>query len=194
MRRASLILLALLSSLFLFGVTPASASAATCTTTTFADGQPGPVIEQVECTCTLGSSSAPGIFEGRCTFTDGRTQTCRSTNLKDWVCEPQDFDALAPVISPAAQSSLVPGEVLHWRVTARRDPLKPASLRMDYGDGTSELRSIPQGTGDITLSFAHALVLKPFPDRDVVAQPFIQTATIDNGGIPGLSLTMHACA
>jgi hypothetical protein len=43
----------------------------------------------------------------------------------------------------------------HYSVSVSMDPARVTTMRMSYGDGTSETVAVPQGTGRTTVFFAH---------------------------------------
>ena len=59
----------------------------------------------------------------------------------------------APSPTPAAQATT--GCQASWRVTAPESASQPTTLSVSYGDGSSETRAIPQGSGFVTFSFSH---------------------------------------
>ncbi|HVE46664.1 MAG TPA: right-handed parallel beta-helix repeat-containing protein [Acidimicrobiales bacterium] len=56
------------------------------------------------------------------------------------------------VITPPAQTT---SSSASWTVKAGQDTTRTTTLKMEYGDGASETRSIPQGSSTSTFTFSH---------------------------------------
>lgn len=73
----------------------------------------------------------------------------------------------------------------NWSVEVLRDPTRSITVRMDFGDGSSDTRTVTQGTGLITVYFYHFFPL------ETVGQTLTQTATIVERGAGDQSTTYH---
>jgi uncharacterized membrane protein YphA (DoxX/SURF4 family) len=77
-----------------------------------------------------------------------------------------------------------------WTVRAPMDPVRPTTLRMEYGDGASETVAVPQGTGRATFSFAHQFK-PPSPPYYVPPKVEVQRASIVETGEFASAVFVH---
>lgn len=103
-------------------------------------------------------ASAAGLFASA-TFSDGTTVISQYMHEE----KPHEFTCPGyvlgpppppPTLSPSAQVTNSSGAA-SWSVKAQRSSWRSTTLRFDFGDGTEETRTIPQGSGDATFVFNH---------------------------------------
>lgn len=63
-------------------------------------------------------------------------------------------NAALPAISPGDQTADANCRA-EWSIQVAKNPDRPTTLRMAFGDGSSETRTILQGSGSTTVSFVH---------------------------------------
>ena len=108
---------------------------------------------------------------------------------------PVPIPAPVPAPVPVPAPALVPGIsgacIASYVVTVVMDPARPTTLLMDFGDtgvyGYSETRTIPQGTGPVTLRFTHEFNPSVFKLEPVM----VQQATVIETGASGRAVTLH---
>ena len=89
-----------------------------------------------------------------------------------------------PVVEPATQITNVEECVGYYTVSVAKDPVRPTTLKMDYGDGSPvDLATIPQGSGTAGIKFSHE-----FPYKLGV---YLQRATLIETGRTSGAVTVH---
>ncbi|HUP70751.1 MAG TPA: hypothetical protein VM142_13185 [Acidimicrobiales bacterium] len=89
----------------------------------------------------------------------------------------------APTISPALQPTSPTTGSATWTVGVPRDSTRATTLQMVYGDGTYDIRAVPQGSGSATFTISH-----PFNAQGT----YTQGATVVETGGSATSRTVRA--
>lgn len=89
-----------------------------------------------------------------------------------------------PAVSPSWQTTRACAA--SWTVTVARNPSLPENLRVNYGDGTSETRSISPGSGSVRLLFSHTFA--GYTD----GRTFVQQFTVLQNGRYVRTTTVHS--
>lgn len=72
-----------------------------------------------------------------------------------------------------------------WGVDVLRDPTRSITVRMDFGDGSSQSRTVAPGSGLVTVYFYRSFPL------ETMGENMTQTATIVERGAGAQSTTYH---
>lgn len=108
---------------------------------------------------------------------------------------PRPGSAAAVEIRPTEQRApqLTPGSTCEGRYTVvvRQDPTRSTTLHMAFGDGSSRVFTVPQGTGWIQFDFSHVFT-SLFTDAAGYDPIAVQKATVLETSYAALSVTRHA--
>lgn len=79
-----------------------------------------------------------------------------------------------------------------YQVEVEQDPARPLTLHMDYGDGSSETVSVPQGSSTMVVTLSHNFYHPETPGGPHFGT-YTQTATVLETGFRDTSTTIHDC-
>jgi hypothetical protein len=81
-----------------------------------------------------------------------------------------------------------------WTVMVRRADHSSRTIRFEFGDGTSDSKTVYSGTGVTWVQFQHYFpIASDLPFRQLYVKTYVQTATIVETGASSHSVTVHTC-